>query len=294
MKNKKTISVKFPTMLYDFYMSQLKFFGYSNKSEIITYLIDGLWKRQNGKKNSDVVNRILDFVNTDRPAVFSHVPHSLLAILLRGLIVNKFDKIEGFRSQDNLINALLEAFLSAKTSDKKLLRKEIHREYLKLDISKKRMNTYVSKEQYELLQKTGMRCKMNVPNLIHLTINLILKNENSNPDEHVLPSKVQELITSFLVLEGSTLSEFERDTQIVVYFKDDKLKAAIVWMIIKYEIPGWNEFLRRIVLFLLKSPNLIDLREAPEFEDESNIFSTKEEDEYLSLARKDFYFALYK
>ncbi|MDH6312666.1 hypothetical protein M2137_001441 [Parabacteroides sp. PFB2-10] len=156
------------------------------------------------------------------------------------------------------------------------------------------MNTYVSKEQYEMLQKTGMRCKMNVPNLIHLTINLILKNENSNPDERVLPPKVQELITSFLILEGSTLSEFERDTQIVVYFKDDMLKAAIVWMIIKYEIPGWNEFLRRIVLFLLKSPNLIDLREAAEFENESNIFSTKEEDEYLNLARKDFYFALYK
>ncbi|MDH6312665.1 hypothetical protein M2137_001440 [Parabacteroides sp. PFB2-10] len=92
MKDKKTISVKFPTMLYDFYMGQLKLFGYSNKSEIITYLIDGLWKRQNGKKNSDVVNRILDFASADRPTVFSHVPHSLLAILLRGLIVTNLTK----------------------------------------------------------------------------------------------------------------------------------------------------------------------------------------------------------
>ncbi|MDL2254983.1 hypothetical protein LJC38_00175 [Parabacteroides sp. OttesenSCG-928-K15] len=291
MDTHRNITIIVPTMLFDFLNDQIKSYGFTNRSEVFVSLMEGLWNTQNGLQNSNTVNNILSFVTRERYKVLQHAPRTTFGVLFRGESIEKLEEIKDFDNSSNLLKAIMEAFLACNVSDKKALRKEIQKKHQELDLSKQRYHTFVSNEQYAQLQKMATRINMNISSLVHLTINLILENEELSTEDKNLPHEVTESLNMHLSLEGSTLGVFRRGVQVCVYEKDIKIKEAIAKVILKYEIQGWNEFLRRVILFLLDSPN-VSLSHTPE-SDDMELFTEKERDEHRVMAKRSFYYSLY-
>ncbi|MDH6357222.1 hypothetical protein [Parabacteroides sp. PF5-9] len=293
MKENKLISnTHFPKWLLDFYLQTINEFGFVNKSEVIQYLIECLWNKQNGVSNSQPVENILSYVKRKRCTFFSHAERSWLVILLTPEAFKKIDQIRGFPSRASKIQALIEAFLSCKISDKRLLQKEIHLKRRCLPFTRRRLDTYVQDDAYKQLKRMAARLEKGVNGLIHFVIDIVIKQEDTEFEFCDMPKEVKQTLKEVLLLEGSTLSRFKRQEQICIYVNDENVRQAISNIIFKYEIPGANEFLRRIIIFLLDSSRLI-LSGSDECPDSitSSLLSQYESDRYLSLSNKDFYYS---
>lgn len=285
----------YPKWLIDFYKQTIHEFGFATKSEAIQYLIEGLWNKQNGIQNSEVVDEILRYVKRKKCTFFAHAECGRLGVLLSPDTFNKLEQIKGFSCRSRKIQALIEAFLSCKTSDKRLLQKEIHLKRRCLPFTKSRLDTYVQHETYHKLEIMAQRLDKKVCELIHLVIDVLIRQEDTEFEFFYVPKEVKQALQDVLLLEGSTLKRFKRGRQICIYITDPNIRTAISNIIYKYEIPGPCEFLRRVIIFLMDSSDLM-LKQPSSISEEENIMSLHQDDNdlYLNLARKDFYYSKYR
>lgn len=283
-----------PCILSEIYDDQIRKYGFRNKIEILTYLAVCLWNKENGVKNSYYVRRILDLVSIERSPVLCCLPRNTKAIILKGEEKDKVLSLRQFGYLSNLMNALLEAFIAAKSLDKRLLRKEMHAKYVKEPVSKT-IGTYISESQYDLLYKMAKRAGTTIQGLICLVINSMLTSENLIAETWFVPFEIQDAISNYLRIDGFTFHRFKREIKVDIYRENETTNNAISKLIFRYKIPGANELVRRAILFLLNSGNiqLLHVPEEPE-ENEPEYFDENEVYTNERMSRKDFVRSIYQ
>lgn len=280
-----------PCILSEIYDDQIRKYGFRNKIEVLSYLAVCLWNKENGIKNSYYVRRILDLVSIERSPVLCCLPRNTKAINLKGEEKDKALSLHQFGYLGNLMNALLEAFIAAKSLDKRLLRKEMHAKYVKEPISKT-IGTYISESQYDLLYKMAKRAGITIQGLIRLVIDSMLTSENLIPETWFVPFEIQDVISDYLRIDGFTFHRFKREIKVDIFRENGTTNNAISQLIFRYNIPGANELVRRAILFLLNSGNIpllyVPEENEPEYFDENEVYTNER------LSRKDFVRSIYQ
>lgn len=287
-------TVTVPVMLMEMYDVQIREYGYMNKSEVLTYLAVGLWNEENGIANSRIVRSILSRVTRQRAPVFQRCPRRTFGI---SLSVKESDKILSLSRYDylsNLINAVMEAFLAAGRYEKRMLRKEMHSGYVKDSNCSYYLQTYISDDGYDRLCRMAYRGGMTLAGLLRATLNTALITEELIPETRFIPFEVQDAIQDSLRIEGFTLYHFSREVQIRINIADEMGNEAINRLIHRYDIPGANELLRRVLLFLLDANN-IPYQRTSDYPEENEEAYFDESEIYVNerLSRKDFVMQIY-
>lgn len=286
---------RIPTVLAEIYDKQIGKYGFRDKTEALIYLAVGLWNEKHGIKNSWFVRDILSRVTPERPPVLSCFPS-----IPRGLSLTDEDKkkilsLSNYKYLSNLMNAVLEAFLAAKDKEKKLLRKEMHANFVRETTHAYYLQAYVSNDQYDQLHQMARRTGLSFIEMIRTAINVALSMEGLMSETRPIPFEVQDAIQKYLCLEGFTLHHFRRDEPARVSIGSELQSEAICRLIRKYAIPGTSEFLRRVLLFLLNSKDIPDLRVPDEPEEPENVyFDDNETYTNNRLSRKDFVRSIYQ
>lgn len=283
-----------PSVLAEIYDEQIRKFGFRNKTEVLVYLAVCLWNKENGIKNNYYVRRILDLVSIERSPALCCLPRDTKAINLKGEEKDKVLSLRQFGYLSNLMNALLEAFIAAKSLDKRLLRKEMHAKYVKEPVSKT-IGTYISENQYDLLYKMAKRAGTTIQGLINLVIEAMLTSENLIPETWFIPFEIQDVINDYLRIDGFTFYKFKREISVDISMKNETISDGISRLIFQYKIPGANELVRRAILFLLNSGN-IPFRHIPEEPEENELEYFDENEVYTNerISRKDFVRSIYQ
>lgn len=290
----KDITYSVPTVLLEKYDEQVRRYGFRNNTEVLTYLAAGLWNEENGLQNSSYVKHILQLVTPERPSVLSCFPRITRALCMGEEDKRKVLSLCQYGYVGNLVNALLEAFLVAKSRDKRRMRKEMHISFVFETVAPYRIVTHLRSDQYDQLDLMAKRGGTTVNKLIYAAIDAMLTAEGFIPEEWVVPFEIQNVMQDILRIEGFTLHHFAREASIYTKISE-KYSGAIGCLIRQYAIPGTAEFLRRVLLFLLNSKDIPDLRTSDEPEELENIyFDDNETYTNNRLSRKDFVRSIYQ
>lgn len=295
MQDRATTTFTTPTMLAEMYDAQMCQFGYRNKTEVLTYLACSLWNKENGQHNSRVVERILQRATPERASVLLCCPRVYRGLCMTDDEKDKILSLHHYGYLSNLINAVMEAFLSAAMRDKRSLRKEMHVSLWKENISPYYLKTYVSNSQYDQLCHMAQRSGVTFVDLMRTGIDAVLIAEGLIPETWFVPFELQDAIQDSLRIEGFTLHRFSRGAQVQINIHDELRGEAVRSLIRRYEIPGTTEFLRRVILFLLESQNIPDLRTSNYTEESEEVYFDENE-MYANerLSRKDFSRSIYQ
>lgn len=285
-----------PVVLAEIYDEQLCKYGFRDKTEVLIYLANGLWNEEHGIKNSWFVHDILSRATPERSLALSFLPRVCRGIILTDEYRDKVLSLSSYKYLSNLMNTVLEAFLAAKSREKRLLRKEMHARYVYESNNSFWMQTYVSDDQHTKLCQMAWSNGLAFVGMIRTAIDAILFTENLIPETWLVPFEVQDAIQDHLRVEGFTLHHFSREVQIRINMGDEMHHKAICNLIHRYDIPGTTEFLRRVLLFLLNSKNIPNLRVPEDYpnENESIIFDDNEIYTNNRLSRKDFARSIYQ
>lgn len=284
-----------PAVLIDIYDEQLCRYGFHDKVEALIYLAIGLWNEEHGIKNSWFVRDILSRATPERSPALSCLPRVYRGLVLADEEKGKLLSLSRYHYLSNLMNTVLEAFLAAKSREKRLLRKEMHAKFMRETTNAYYLQTYISNEQYDQLHRMARRNGLTFVGMIRIAINAVLSTEGLIPETWLVPFEVQDAIQSHLRIEGFTLHRFRRDVAAHVSIGSDMHSEAICRLIRQYAIPGTTEFLRRVLLFLLNSKDIPDLRVPDEPEEPENVyFDDNETYTNNRLSHKDFVRSIYQ
>lgn len=75
------------------YTKQVQELGFTNKSEVLTYLIEALYRKDNGLKNSSVVRKILQYVPIERNPILWRMPKTITGFSFTGETVMKLSSV---------------------------------------------------------------------------------------------------------------------------------------------------------------------------------------------------------
>lgn len=295
MHNTAITTYTAPSILAEEYDRQVKEFGFKDKQEALTYLAVGLYNERNGIKNSCIVRGILNRVSVERSPVLQIFPRAYRSIQMIGEYKDKILSLSDFGYLSNLMNAVMEAFLAAGKTEKRRLRKEIHAGLVR-DISGSGwVQTYISESLYDRLFDMAIRGGMSFTDMVRSTIRIILAAEDLIQDSYPIPYEIQEAIEDNLRIEGFTTHRFSREVQFRMYVGNSELHDGICSLIRRYQIPGPNEFLRRVLLFLVNSKN-VNFRYVPDESEskDSDYFDDNELYYNERLSRKDFVRSIYQ
>ncbi len=283
----KTVCI--PTLLYDMYTKQVQELGFTNKSEVLTYLIEALYRKDNGLKNSSVVRKILQYVPIERNPILWRMPKTITGFSFTGETVMKLSSVHSGRK--DILPSLIEAFLGVHPNVRKRLRIEIHAKLLQ-NISTINLRAHVSEKQYETLKGIAVRAGLSISALLNLCIDILIISEGMGNDTYI-PEEIQDAFSKYLRIEGVTTWMFKQDCYLNINVRDDLKCMKIIALMKKYIIPTDNEFLRRIVLFLLHAKDISFEYKASA--DDSYKAETDEYEDYYNeqLARKSFIKELY-
>lgn len=283
----KTVCI--PTLLYDMYTKQVQELGFTNKSEVLTYLIEALYRKDNGLKNSSVVRKILQYVPIERNPILWRMPKTITGFSFTGETVMKLSSVHSGRK--DILPSLIEAFLGVHPNVRKRLRIEIHAKLLQ-NISTINLRAQVSEKQYETLKGIAVRAGLSISALLNLCIDILIISEGMGNDNYI-PEEIQDAFSKYLRIEGVTTWMFKQDCYLNINVRDDLKCMKIIALMKKYIIPTDNEFLRRIVLFLLHAKDISFEYKASA--DDSYKAETDEYEDYYNeqLARKSFIKELY-
>lgn len=285
-----------PAVLAEIYDKQLCEYGFRNKTEVLIYLATGLWNEEHGIKNSWFVRDILSRTTPERSLALSCLPRVYRGLHLTDEEKGKVLSISNYKYLSNLMNAVLEAFMAAKSREKRLLRKEMHAQYVYESNNSYWMQTNVRDDQHTELCQMAWRNGLTFLGMIRTAIDAILFTEGLIPETWFVPFEVQDTIQDHLRVEGFTLHHFSREVQIRINMGDEMHYKAICNLIRRYDIPGTAEFLRRVLLFLLNSKDIPDLRVSDDYPNESEDVYFDENETYTNnrLSRKDFVRSIYQ
>ncbi|WP_143813325.1 hypothetical protein [Parabacteroides provencensis] len=284
-----------PVVLAEEYDKQVKEFGFRDKQEALIYLAIGLYNERNGIKNSWIVRCILSRVSVERPPVLRVFPRKHRGLQLAEEYKDKIFSLTDFGYLSNLINALMEAFLSARRGEKRGLRKEMHARFVPKVPCSGWLQTYMSDSLYDRLFEMSIHGGMSFTCMVRSAISMVLAAEDVLSDSYPIPFEVQEAIQDHLRIEGFTTHSFSREIQFRIYIGEGDMYNGVYRLMHRYQIPGTAEFLRRVLLFLLNSKE-IGFRYTPEYpEPEGSDYFDDNESYYNELlSRKDFARSIYQ
>lgn len=283
-----------PVILAEMYDDQIKELGFRDKIEALLYLAEGIWNERNGKQNSYAVNNILKHISIERDPILRLFSRTYRGVVLRGERKSKILSLTDFGYLSNLMNSVMEAFLLSNKCYKRMLRKEMHASFITENTSSSYAQTYISNQQYDKLFEMAIRGGMSLRGMIRSTIEAVLMAEEVIPERWLVPLDIQDAISDYLHVEGFTCHNFSRDIQFRMNIGCEENCRGIQMLLCKYEIPGFNEFLRRVILFLLNS-NSIEFQNVSDQEEQTN-FYFDENEQYMNdrLSRKDFARSIYQ
>lgn len=188
----------------------------------------------------------------------------------------------------------MEAFMLSSKCYRRMLRKEMHASFVTGTPGSGYVQTYISDLQYDKLFEMAIRGGMSLTGMIRSTIEAVLMAEEVIPERWLVPLDIQDVIPDYLHVEGFTYHNFSRDIQFRMNIGSEENSRGIQKLLCKYEIPGFNEFLRRVILFLLNS-NSIEFQNILDKEEQEN-FYFDENELYMNdrLSRKDFVRSIYQ
>lgn len=295
MQNCGNTTFTAPVVLTELYDEQICKYGFRDKSEALIYLAIGLWNEEHGINNSWFVRDILSRATPERSPVLSCLPRIYRGIVLADEEKDKLLSLSRYQYLSNLMNTVLEAFLAAKNKEKRLLRKEIHTRFVDEIANAYYLQTYVSNDQYDQLHRMARRNGLTFVGMIRTAIDAVLSTEGLIPETWLVPFEIQDAIQKHLCIEGFTLHHFRREVQARISIDSEIQSEAICRLIRQHGIPGTAEFLRRVLLFLLNSKDIPDLRVPDEPEEPENVYFDENET-YINnrLSRKDFARSIYQ
>lgn len=284
-----------PSVLAHEYERQIQEYGFRDKQEALIYLGVGLYNQKNGIRNSRAVQSILGRISVERPAVLGVFPREYMGIKMDDNSRGKLYSLSEFGYLSNLINAIMEAFLAAGRTEKRALRREMHRGFVQSTSHSYYMGVYISSSQRDRLSDMGTRCGISLKGMVRSAIDMILTTEGLSMSDYPVPFEVQDIVRGYLRIEGFTRHRFRGDTQIVLNIPDDWYWDRIYELMRRYEIPGANELLRRSLLFLLGSDE-IGYRYVPEGPEPEGPDYLDENESYYNdrLSRMDFARSIYR
>lgn len=283
-----------PVFLAEMYDNQIQELGFRDKTEALLYLAEGIWNERNGKQNSFAVRNILKHITLERDPILRLLPRVYKGVVLKGEKKCKILSLTDFGYLSNLMNSVMETFMLSSKCYKRMLRKEMHASFVTGGTSSGYIQTYISEQQYDLLFEMAIRGGMSLTGMIRSTIEAVLLAEEVIPEKWLIPLEIQDAIPEYLRIEGFTYHKFSREIQFRMNVGSEENCQAIQKLLCKYEIPGFNEFLRRVILFLLNSNN-IEFPNIPDKEEEGN-FYFDENELYMNdrLSRKDYVRSIYQ
>lgn len=289
MNNIYNKTVCIPTLLYDMYTKQVQELGFTNKSEILTYLIEALYRKENGLKNSPVVRKILQYIPMERNPILWGMNKTITGFSFTSETVMKLSSMHS--GKKNILPSLIEAFLAVHPNIRKQLRIEIHGRLLQ-NISTIKLRAQVSAKQYEILKGIAMRAGLSVSALLNLCIDVLISSEGMGSDIYI-PEEIQDAFSKYLRIEGVTTWMFKQDYYLNIDVKDEIKRMKIITLMKKYIIPTGNEFLRRIAIFLIYAKDIPFEYKAST--DNDYKADTDEYEDYYNeqLARKSFIIEAY-
>lgn len=163
-----------PVVLTDIYDEQLYKYGFRDKTEALIYLAIGLWNEEHGIKNSWFVRDILSRATPERSPALSCLPRIYRGLVLADEEKGKLLSLSRYHYLSNLMNTVLEAFLAAKSREKRLLRKEMHAQFVSEITHAHYLQTYVSNDQYDQLHRMARRNGLTFAGMIRAAINAVL------------------------------------------------------------------------------------------------------------------------
>ena len=283
-----------PVFLAEMYDEQIQELGFRDKTEALLYLAEGIWNERNGKQNSFAVRNILKHVSLERDPILRLLPRVYRGVRLVGERKSKILSLTDFGYLSNLMNSVMEAFMLYSKCYRRMLRKEMHASFVIGNPSSGYVQTYISGLQYDKLFEMAIRGGMSLTGMIRSTIEAVLMAEEVIPERWLVPLEIQDAISDYLHVEGFTCHNFSRDIQLRINIGCEENCRGIQMLLCKYEIPGFNEFLRRVILFLLNS-NSIEFQNIPDKEEQKN-FYFDETELYMNdrLSCKDFVRSIYQ
>lgn len=287
---------RIPTVLAEIYDKQIGEYGFRDKTEVLIYLAIGLWNKEHGVKNSWFVRDILSRATPERPPVLSCLPSIPRGLSLTDEDKDKILSLSNYRYLSNLMNAVLEAFLAAKSREKRLLRKEMHTKFVREITNAYYLQIYIGNDQYEQLFQMAKRNGLTFSGMIRTAINAVLSTEGLIPETWFVPFEIQDAIQNHLCIEGFTLHHFRRDVQARISIDSKMHSEAICRLIRQRDIPGTSEFLRRVTLFLLNSKDIPDLRAPEDYPEDNESIYFDDNEMYTNnrLSHKNFARSIYQ
>lgn len=219
-------------------------------------------------------------------------------VMMRGDWAAKLSRLaeaDGFKTRHNLINALIAAFCTAPPRFVAQVGDELNEaEMDKVTDDGMNFHTYVSRCQHQVISRQAAAAGMTVAELIRTAVDVLFAVEIGDKVS-VLPEGVAVRMKEVMMMRGTTVKRFNRDVPVRFVFSQANGRDEIFRLVQKYRIPGYPEFIRRMILFLLDSDQFTDDRVADEPEDGEDVADVFREvgSQYERVARKDFARSVY-
>lgn len=295
MCNTGHVTYTAPSVLAREYDRQIREFGFRDRQEALIYLGIGLYNQKNGIRNSRAVRGILSCVSVERPAVLRAFPREYRGVRMNSAYKDKLYSLTEFGYLTNLMNAVMEAFLAAGRTEKRALRREMHRRLVQDTPPLYWTGTYISASQCDRLSDMAACGGMSLKGMVRSAIDMILAAEGLSTSDYPVPLEIQEAVRGYLRIEGFTLYRFSGDTHIVIYIPDDRYRDRLHELMRRHEIPGASELVRRALLFLMEADK-VDYRYVPEETEPGDTDYFDENESYYNerLSRVDFARSIYR
>lgn len=295
MCNTGHVTYTAPSVLAREYDRQIREFGFRDRQEALIYLGIGLYNQKNGIRNSRAVRGILSRVSVERPTVLRAFPREYRGVRTKSAYKDKLYSLTEFGYLTNLMNAVMEAFLAAGRTEKRALRREMHRGLVQDTPPLYWTGTYISASQCDRLSDMAARGGMSLKGMVRSAIDMILAAEGLSTSDYPVPLEIQEAVRGYLRIEGFTLYRFSGDTHIVIDIPDDRYRDRLHELMRRHEIPGASELVRRALLFLMEADK-VDYRYVPEETEPGDTDYFDENESYYNerLSRVDFARSIYR